>query len=138
MAQLSRWDSNALPDPSDLYEGFKSIPKRYAIDTAHHILPRVEPHVDDLQRALVGRHGASREAERCSKEWPRWSGTLVDDRVSSREQRREAECLRGLEINRQFELDRLLNRKIGWLSARQDLVHVDGSKSPHVLEVRLI
>jgi len=38
MAQLSRWDSNALPDPSGLYERYKSIPTRYAIDTKHHVL----------------------------------------------------------------------------------------------------
>jgi len=42
------------------------------------------------------------------------------------------------EVDHKLELSGLLNRKIGGLSTLQDLVHVDGSKPPHVLEVRPI
>jgi hypothetical protein len=51
----------------------------------------------------------------------------LDHLIGAREQRRwhlEAERLRGLEIDDQLELGRLLDRKIGGFGALQNLVNV--------------
>src|SRR6266849_1336887 len=69
-------------------------------------------------------HPAKPTAARRS--WPRWSSTLLDDLVRTLQQRlrdREAKGLRGLEVNHQFELRRLLDRQVAGLGALEDLVH---------------
>src|ERR1700730_1328857 len=48
----------------------------------------------------------------------------------------EAKCLRGLEIDDQFEFRRLLDRQLGWLCSFQDLVGVDRGSTIQVEYIR--
>src|SRR6267142_3243301 len=62
------------------------------------------------------------------RSWPRWSSTLLDHLVSPLEQRlgdRQPERLRGLQVDHQLELRRLLDRQIRGLRASKDPVDVD-------------
>jgi hypothetical protein len=59
----------------------------------------------------------------------KWRGRLrsFDDLIRAQQHRlrdREAERLRGLEVDHQLELRRLLDRKVGGLRAFEDLVDV--------------
>src|SRR6516164_3019084 len=70
------------------------------------------------------------------RSWPkRTSHYLFDQFVGAGEQlarHREAERLGGLEINRQFKLDRLLDRQVSGLRAHQDAIHIGGRASEQV------
>src|SRR5262249_29874357 len=60
---------------------------------------------------------------------------LLDYLVCSQQQQRrnrQAEGLRGLEIDDQFDFRRLFDGQIGWLRALEDLVHVGGGESETV------
>ena len=50
----------------------------------------------------------------------------------------KAERLRGLEVDHQLELDRLLDRKVCWFGTSQNLVHEIGRTAPHVGPMRPI
>ena len=66
---------------------------------------------------------------------------LFDHLVSLGEQRGrhgEAERIRGLAIDDEFELGRLLDRKVGGLGALQDFVHESGSAPEKVDEARAV
>src|SRR5712691_13549178 len=66
---------------------------------------------------------------------------LLDHLVRLQQERgrdREAEGLRGLEVDDQLELRRLLDGKIGGLSALEDLVHIGRGTSIQVREIGAI
>jgi hypothetical protein len=57
---------------------------------------------------------------------------LFDNLISEQKERfrdREPKCFRGLEIDSQIELGRLLNGQVGGPRALQNLVHIAGSAS---------
>src|SRR5437870_7409968 len=65
----------------------------------------------------------------------------LDDLIRPPQHRRrdrEAERLRGLEVDHQLELGGLLHRKIAWLGASKDLVHVHGCAPQYVWDARPI
>src|SRR5512144_3014119 len=67
--------------------------------------------------------------------------TLLDDLVRSQQQRlwdREAERLRGLEVDYQLELGRLLDGQLGGPGTLEDLVHEDRRAPPDVVDVRAV
>src|SRR4030095_6503376 len=106
------------------------------------VRPSVRTTASPISRMGTSMAGGSLADEGCSKGLAAWvAHALLDYVVRPLQQRlrnRQPERLGGLQIDDQLELGGLLNRKIGGLSALQDLVHVDGSKPPHVLEVRPI
>ena len=64
-----------------------------------------------------------------------------DDLVDAQQERfrdREAERLRGLEVDDQLELARLLHRQVGGLRALQDPVHVGGAAPKQVGQARAV
>src|SRR5215470_5654664 len=85
-------------------------------------------------------HPAKPTAERRS--WPRWSIMRYwDDLVSSDEdglRDRQAQRLRGLEVDDQLELRRLLHWKSGGSLAFEDPVGVRGSSTPEIEQTRPI
>src|SRR6266853_2096978 len=63
------------------------------------------------------------------------STSLLDDLVRLEEERRgnrDPQRLRGLQVDEQLELRRLLHRQVGGLGTLQDLVHIDGSAAADV------
>src|SRR5215831_7117150 len=63
---------------------------------------------------------------------------LFDHLICPREQRGrdgQAKGLRSLHVDDQLELGRLLDRKISWLGASENLVQIDGSSSRHLREI---
>src|SRR5205823_9401167 len=72
---------------------------------------------------------------------PQQRALLFDHLVSLGEQRGrygEAERIRRLAIYDEFELGRLLDRKVGGLGALQDFVHESGSAPEKVDEARAV
>src|SRR5882724_10489081 len=85
------------------------------------------------------------ESDRC----PRWLVTdalarahvLLQDLVRPQPEGgrdREAERLRGLEIDHQLELGGLLDRQVGGPRALEDLVHEGGGALPDIVDLRAI
>src|SRR4029453_6307295 len=77
--------------------------------------------------------GGSLADDGCSQELATWvEHALLDDPVRPLQQCLrdcQAECLRRLEIDDQFELRGLLDGEVGWFGTLEDLVHVgDGAK----------
>src|SRR6266446_10286845 len=63
---------------------------------------------------------------------------LLNDLIRSQHQRgrnRQAESLRRLEVDDQLVLRRLLDGKIGWLGALEDLVDEEGGTAKHLIVV---
>src|SRR6266446_10676487 len=88
--------------------------------------PEVQLPLYPRKRTQVGHRAMS---EKCQHEThaPQQRALLFDHVVGLGEQRgrhSEAERIRGLAIDDEFELGRLLDRKVGGLGALQDLVHV--------------
>src|SRR6476620_4782195 len=50
----------------------------------------------------------------------------------------EAKGLRGLEIDHQREFRRPLDRKVGWLRATQDPIHISSGTAEEVMEVHAV
>src|SRR5262245_55729579 len=94
--------------------------------------PKIAPRQHPLRRAA--RRGGRRSRHRGMLDAP-----LFDHLIRPRQQRRwdgEAERLRGLEVDDKLELGRLLDGKIGGLSAVEDLVHIRGDAAKEVDIVR--
>ena len=115
---------------------------RHADGDAPDAGPGVEPGAERPEGAVVRRLEEPGEAECCSQESAALvEQALLDDLVRAHQERlrdREAERLRGLEVDDQLELGRLLDRQVGGLGALEDLVHVSGITSEHVEHISAI
>ena len=78
--------------------------------------PRIQPGAECVEGADIRRHGAPSESDSSTQERAAWvEHALLENLVCPLEQRlwdREAERLRGLEIDHQFELCRLLHSEV--------------------------
>jgi hypothetical protein len=92
--------------------------------------PGVERGAEPVQRAIVGGLREPREAECCSQELAAWvEHGLLDDLIGPQQEclrDREPQRLRGLQVDDQLELGRLLDGKVGRLGALEDSVNVVG------------
>ena len=98
--------------------------------------PGVEPGAERVERAIVRGHRAPGESECCPQEPAALvEHALLDDLVRPQQQRLrdvEPERLRGLQIDDEVELCRLLHGQVCRLGALQDSVNVDCSTSFHL------
>jgi hypothetical protein len=90
----------------------------------------VEPlaHEPQLWRVVAQEHGSERRTQAAAA-GASSSGRSLDDVVRLRQQRRrdrEAERFRGLEVDHQLELCRLLDGKVSRLGTFQDFVDIGG------------
>jgi hypothetical protein len=99
----------------------------YAGDDGAEPVPRVQPGTERVERAVIRRHGERGEFDCRLKKSPAMVKQGLFDHLVRTEQERlrnhQPQSLRGLEVDDQFKLGRLLDGEVTGLRAFQDLVH---------------